>query len=103
MDLSEAQEDLQRARLRLLDAASDLRPIAGPDELTTRVRAVARELQDVQESLLLYVHCAQLEESDFGSTLDKIDASLADPDWRPDASPVGEVIDRLRKSLSTPA
>jgi hypothetical protein len=99
----EAREDLDRARLRLFDAAASLKPIDGPDELIKRVRAVARELQVIQEDLLLYVHCAALESGDFGEVLDSIDANLGDPDWRPEGAPVEDVIDRLRSNLSKSA
>lgn len=99
---TEAEANLERARLRLYDAASDLRPIDGPDDLVQRVRTVARELQDIQESLLLYVHCEQLESGDFNDRLQEIDAQLADG-WVPPSAPVDDVIARLRASLSTSA
>lgn len=94
--------DLERARLRLYDAASELRPIDGPDDLAIRVRSVARELQNIQESLLLYVHCQQLESSGFSERLAKIDSDLAGG-WVPESAPVNDVISRLRIGLQTSA
>lgn len=94
----EAEGDLEKARLRLYDAASDLRPLHSPDDLAKRVRAVARELQDIQESLLLYVHCAQLEHDGLDETLAEIDKQLS-TGWQPEGSPVEVVIARLRERL----
>jgi hypothetical protein len=102
LDASDAAKDLEKTRLRIHDTASKLRPLENPDDLTKRVRAVVRELQDIQESLLLYVHCAQLEENDFEGTLEKIDKKLADG-WVPESAPVEDVIDRLRLSLTSPS
>jgi hypothetical protein len=99
---TEAQADLHRARLRLYDAASELRPIDGPDDLVERVRAVARELQDIQESLLLYIHCEQLDSGEFTSKLEEVDKQLA-AGWVPESAPVEDVIARLRANLKTSA
>ncbi len=102
LEPTEAENDLERARLRLYDAASDLRPIDGPDDLVKRVRSVARELQDIQESLLLYVHCEQLDAGKFGDQLAQIDEQLAEG-WIPEGRPVEDVIAQLRASLSPQA
>jgi len=99
---TDAGSDLDRARLRLYDAASELRPIDGPDDLVMRVRTVARELQDIQESLLLYVHCQQLDAGPFSDELASIDARLAEG-WVPEGASVEDVIARLRASLDTSA
>lgn len=101
-DHSDPAEDLARARLRLYDAASSLKPIDGPGDLAERVREVARELRDIQESLLLYVHCQQLEAGDFNDRLDAITVRLAEG-WVPEGSPVDDVVERLRASTSASA
>jgi hypothetical protein len=94
---------LDQVRLRLVDAASDLRPLDGPQELISRARKVADELESIREDLLLYIHCGALESGDFMASLEKIDACLLDPDWRPDAAPVEDVVARLRAEYPTSA
>lgn len=84
--------------LRLLDAAGELKPIDGPQEIGARVRAVARELQHIQESLLLYLRCTQLDESGFEKDLQAIDDKLAH-EWKPEAKPVGEIVEWLKERL----
>jgi len=63
---------------------------------------VARELQNIQESLLLYVHCQQLDEGGLVAQLEEIDQKL-DAGGIPESSPVNDVVDRLRGSLKTSA
>lgn len=93
--------DLDGVRLRLLDAASELKPIDGPQELVGRAREVARQLRSIEEDLLLFVHCSSLEASDFEAQLDKIDAQLAGG-WQPESAPVEDVVDRLRAEFVKP-
>jgi hypothetical protein len=92
------QSQVDQVRLRLVNAASDLRPSAkpldGPRELRDRLAAVMRDVQQIQKDLLLLFHCTQLEESGLSEKIEEIEAKLADG-WKPGGSPVEDVVKRL--------
>ncbi len=96
---STSHNDLDRARLRIFDAVSALKPIDGPTEIKARAQAVGQEIKRIQDDLLLYLHCVQLDELGFDDVLAEIDNEL-DAGVIPDSSPVEDVVARLRSSLS---
>jgi hypothetical protein len=94
-------ERVNDVRLKLYDAADDLRKIDGPAELLARLQAVAQEVYEIQAALRLLIHVTSLEEGDFLSKLEEIDDRLAAGDWEPDGAPVDGVVDRLRAALAS--
>lgn len=95
VDEADQRQRLERARLRLLNTAADLRPVASPEELEARLAAALAELADVIRELKLLMHIKRLEESGLESELVALDEALAGG-WRPDAAPVDEVVDKLK-------
>lgn len=95
------QQSLDRLRLRLVDAAADLRPLPSLDDMAERIHAVASELEAIVRELPLVIHVSQLEARGLRDTLDELDKQLANG-WVPEASPVEDVVARLRSSLNTP-
>jgi hypothetical protein len=57
-------ERLQKVHLRLVDASQELDPKRLPTvpEILDRVRAVALELQEIEQDLRVVMHVAQIEE-----------------------------------------
>ena len=100
-----AAEDPERAiehvRLRLMDAASDLRPppLPTPQELAERLMAVRHNLEEITGDLLLVLHVLQIENAGLQDQLRQVDEKLAEG-WRPEASPVEDVVARLRKRIA---
>ena len=97
----DAQQRLDRLRLRLVDAAADLRPVPLPslEDLATRVHAVAAELDAIMRELPLVVHVSRLEEGGLREQLAELDTQLAEG-WVPSGSPVEDVVASLRQSLA---
>jgi hypothetical protein len=94
----DVEERINNVRLKLADAMSDLRPLPTFAQLHTRLVAVAADLHQLEQDLLLVAHVSDLDQSGFNDELDAIAERLADG-WEPPASPVGDVIDRLRSAL----
>jgi hypothetical protein len=95
VDQAEQQQRLERARLRLLDTAADLRPLASPEELSHRMADALRELADIIEELNLLLHVKRLEEEEIEADLLQLDQALAGG-WKPDAAPADEVVAKLK-------
>lgn len=94
----EPQQSIDRARLRLADIMGDLRllPTAQePRERARALRAVQYSLDAVRDELELAIHMGLAEEDGLSAKLDDIDRRLAEG-WVPEASPVEEVLARLR-------
>ena len=67
----QSDERINKVRLRLTDAAADLRPLPSHADLLARVRDVARDLESIRQDLLLIVHVGELERGSFLSNLSK--------------------------------
>ena len=91
-------DDLAKIRSRLFEAAADLklRPVPSPHELVERLQATARELEEIRVALRLVIHLAQLDEAGFDDQLAEVTQRLHDG-WVPEADPVSEVVDELRR------
>ena len=87
---------LERARLRLLDTAADLRPLASPTELEERLSTALAELVDVIQELKLLLHIKRLDESSLEDELRTLDEGISGG-WTPHAEPVDELVSRLKK------
>lgn len=85
------------ARLRLYDAAADLKPLPSIQELKTRVVAAAATIQEIMRDLLLVAHCADLDADGFADEINEIKQRL-DAGWVPDSAPVDDVVERLRSA-----
>jgi hypothetical protein len=88
-------QDLEALRTRLHAAELNLGPVDGSAQLAERLHDVARELESIHRDIRLILHLVELEESDFEETIAGITKNLADG-WKPDSSPVSEVVARLR-------
>lgn len=95
VDQVEPKARLDLVRLRLLDAAADLRPLPTPEELEQRLSAVVSELADVLRELRLLQHVSAIEETGLEAELVELDEAIAGG-WTPDAEPVDAVVERLR-------
>lgn len=91
-----SEESLNRLRLRIFDSASQLRPLATVEELSSRIRAVAAELHAIEEELVMMAHIREVEATVM-DRLEEIDTQLA-AGWRPTGRDVDDVITRLRSS-----
>ncbi len=94
------QQSLDRLRLRLVDAAAELRPLPSIDDMAERIYAVASELEAIVRELPLVIHVKQIEERGLRDRLADLDDKLASG-WVPDASPVEDVVARLRAAVRT--
>ncbi len=95
---TEPQQSIDGVRLRLADILGDLRllPLAQePRERARALRAVQSSLDAVRDELDLVIHMGLAEEDGLSARLDDIDRRLAEG-WVPDASPVEDVLARLR-------
>lgn len=92
---SEERQSIDRVRLRLADLLGDLRPLSTPDEFRQRLRAVLLELESIRNELELVFHLSQAEQVGLSDALNDIDHKLAQG-WKPEASPVEDLVDRLR-------
>lgn len=97
----DSQHRLDILRLRLVDAAANLRPQPRLDDMAQRIKAVSNELEAIMRELPLVVHVSQLEDGGLHEELQELDNRLAGG-WVPEASPVGDVVARLRESLKQP-
>lgn len=93
-----AEETINRMRLRLADAMSDLRPVPTIDDLKERIVAVAAELHNIERELLLVIHLDQVEGAVFGG-LKEIDRRLAEG-WKPSGTPADAFVHGLRERMA---
>lgn len=89
----EAKRSLDHLRLRLADVLGDLRPTSR--DLGERLQAVLVELESIRDEVELVYHVSQAEKNGLPAKLEEIDRRLAEG-WQPDASPVEDVVERLR-------
>ncbi|CAN5709328.1 hypothetical protein BH20ACT1_BH20ACT1_04000 [soil metagenome] len=93
--LQAEQHSIGRVRLRLADVLGDLRPLPTPEAFTERLRAVMDELESIYDELELMYHVSQAEQKGLSAKLEDIDRRLAQG-WKPEASPVEDIVERLR-------
>ncbi|HUP69088.1 MAG TPA: hypothetical protein VM142_04655 [Acidimicrobiales bacterium] len=93
------EQSLDRMRLRLVDAAFDLRPLPTKEGIGERVRAVASELHKIERELLLLCHVdSKLGDTQLTQKLEDLDIRIAEG-WRPEAADADEFVAGLRQQF----
>lgn len=97
LDAADTQQRLDRLRLRLVDAAADLRLVPSVDDMLERLHAVAEELASIVRELPLVIHLSHIDD-EIAKRASEIDQKLA-TGWVPDARSVEDVLAGLREAL----
>jgi hypothetical protein len=85
-------------RLRLVDAAAELKPIPNLHDLTQRVRQVNEELESIRDELLLFLHVQHLKGSGLDERLETLKRQIASGDL-PKGRAVEDIVADVRKRM----
>lgn len=91
-------QEIEHLQGRLNAVASELMPIANPEELLRRLERVARELQDISHELAMVLHVVDIEAGGLEDDLVAIEERLASG-WVPPAQDVDALIAELQRDL----